>query len=336
MRLVTGRQLIYILLVALPLVMIAAVLLGPTNISINNLIYPELHPQDWMIFRELRLPRAILAGLIGAVLAMSGAVLQGLFRNPLADPSLIGVNAGATVGASLSIVIGSSLVTAHGLGGLSIVALGSFTGSVITVWLIYQLSTGPRGTSVSTMLLVGIAMTALGAALHNLMNFLADNEMLRRMALWQMGNLDLAGWSRVQICLPMIAVFLLLLRNQANPLNALLLGESEARHLGIDVNSMKKRLILLTALGIGVCTALAGTIAFVGLIVPHLVRVICGPDHRILLLASGLLGAILLVLADLLARIVIAPAELPVGAITAFLGVPFFIYLLRHQTRSNA
>lgn len=336
MRLVTGHQLILGLLLVLPLVILAGILIGPTSISPTSIFRPEAHSQDWMILRELRLPRVLLSGLIGAVLAISGAVLQGLFRNPLADPSLIGINAGASVGASFSILIGTSLISISGIGGLSIVALGAFFGGALTVWLVYQLSTGPRGTSVSTMLLVGIAVTALGAALNNLMNFLADNEMLRRMSLWQMGNLDLAGWSHVQLCIAMLTVFLLLLRGQAIRLNALLLGESEARHLGIDVNAIKKRLILLTALGVGVSTALAGSIAFVGLIVPHLVRLMTGPDHRTLLTASGLLGAMLLILADLFARIVLAPAELPVGVVTAFLGVPFFVYLLRHQRRSDA
>lgn len=336
MRLVTGQQLIFALLLGLPLVALAGIFIGPTSISPASIFSPNTHPQDWMILREIRIPRVVLSGLIGSVLAISGAVLQGLFRNPLADPSLIGVNAGASVGASFSILVGSSLISVSGIGGLSIVTLGAFLGGAITVWVVYQLSTSSRGTSVSTMLLIGIAMTALGAALNNLMNFLADNEMLRRMSLWQMGNLDLAGWSRVQLCVVMLMIFLALLRGQAIRLNALLLGESEARHLGIDVTAIKKRLILLTALGIGVSTALAGTIAFVGLIVPHLIRLLAGPDHRTLLLASGLLGAMLLILADLLARILLAPAELPVGVITAFLGVPFFIYLLRHQRRSDA
>lgn len=333
MRLVSGKQLLFWLAFALPLVLLSALFIGSISISPTVLFdsTSASQSQDLMILRELRLPRVLLSALVGAVLAMSGAVLQGLFRNPLADPSLIGVSAGASVGASAAILLGLNWLSIWGLGGLSVVALGAFAGGVLAVLLVYQLSTGPQGTSVTTMLLVGIAISALAGAANSLMSILADNEMLRRMSLWQMGNLDLANWSRIKICLPMLIGFLFLLRGQAGNLNVFLLGESEARHLGIDVDAVKRRLILLTALGVGVCTALVGAIAFVGLIVPHLVRLLSGPDHRTLIPASGLMGAMLLVLADLFSRILIAPAELPVGVITAFLGVPFFIFLLRHQ-----
>lgn len=338
MRLLSGTKLCWILALILPCVFILAVVVGSTSISFVDLLTGNLSAQDALILREIRLPRALLSSLVGAVLAMSGAVLQGLFRNPLADPSLIGVTSGASAGASLSILLGAQFTAFAGaasisaFAGLSFVTLGAFLGGMLAVILVYRLSTNAvRGTSVSTMLLVGIAITAMAAALNNLMSFLADNEMLRRMSLWQMGNLDLANWSRVQICLPMLVLFTLLLKGQAKNLNALLLGESEARHLGVNVKKMKRRLIFLAALGAGISTALAGTIAFIGLIVPHLVRLIAGPDHRRLILASGLLGAILLMLADLIARLVLAPAELPVGIITAFLGVPFFIFLLQQQ-----
>ncbi len=329
-RLVSGHRLILWLTLASPLVLVCAVLIGPTSIS----PFSGMGAQDLMILREIRLPRVILAALIGAVLAMSGAVLQGLFRNPLADPSLIGVSAGASVGASATILFGLGWIPFGALIGISSIALGAFVGGMLAVLLVYRLATGPEGTSVPTMLLVGIAITALAGAVNTLMILVADNEMLRRMSLWNMGNLDLANWNRVLICLPMILVFLVLLKGQAASLNAFLLGESEARHLGINVSSIKRRLILLTALGVGIGTALVGTIAFVGLIVPHLVRLMSGPDHRTLIPASGILGALFLVLADLLSRLLFAPAELPVGVVTAFLGVPFFIFVL-HQQRGR-
>ena len=335
MRLLTGRQLIWLLGLAAPCCALAALFIGSTNISPLVIFDIHTNTQDWMILREIRLPRVLLSMLVGVVLAMSGAVLQGLFRNPLADPSLIGVSAGASTGASLVIVFGSSLALGSGFAGLSMIAFGAFVGSSLAAWLVYRLSAGPRGTSVSTMLLVGIAISALAAALNNLMGFIADNEMLRRMSLWQMGNLDLADWDRVQLGMGMLFAFLLLLNRQAVNLNAMLLGESEARHLGVPVEKLKRRLIFLTALGVGVCTSMVGNITFVGLIVPHLVRLVSGPDHRILLAASGLLGGSLLVMADLLARVVIAPAELPVGVITALLGVPFFILLLRQNSFAN-
>ncbi|MBC6428078.1 MAG: iron ABC transporter permease [Cellvibrionales bacterium] len=312
-------------------------LVGPTALSLRELAGAT--GTDWLILRELRAPRALLAAAVGAVLATSGAVLQGLFRNPLADPSLIGVSAGASVGASASILLGGYLAPSLGawlstsaLSGLSVITLGAFAGGMAAVGLVYRLSTrATTGTSVTTMLLVGIAISALAGALNNGMALLADNQMLRRMSLWQMGNLDLANWQRVQLCLAVGAAVALLLRGQAAGLNALLLGESEARHLGVDVERLKRRLILLTALGVGVATALVGTIAFIGLIVPHLVRLLAGPCHRSLLPASALLGAILLGLADLLARLLLAPTELPVGLLTAFLGAPFFLYLLRRR-----
>lgn len=327
MRLVSGRQLLIYLLLLSPFVLISGVLIGPTSISLFN----ELNSQDLMILREIRLPRVILTAIIGAVLAMSGAVLQGLFRNPLADPSLIGVSAGASVGASATILFGMNWFPLGTIVGLSSIAFGAFIGSTLAVLLVYRLSTGPRGTSVPTMLLVGIAITALAGATNNLMSLVADNEMLRRMSLWHMGNLDLANWNRVLIGSFMLVGYLVLLKGQAANLNAFLLGESEARHLGINVDSIKRRLIFLTALGVGIGTALVGTIAFVGLIVPHLVRLMSGPDHRTLIPASGVFGALFLVLADLLSRLVFAPAELPVGVITAFLGVPFFILILYQQ-----
>lgn len=335
MRLISGQHLVFALTICLPFVALLCALIGSTPLSINTLLAGETDSVDLLILTEIRLPRVLLTLIIGGVLAASGAVLQGLFRNPLADPSLIGVSAGASVGASLSIFVGGSTISAS-FAGLSLVTLGAFIGSIIAVWVVYRLSTGSRGTSVSTMLLVGIAISALAGAMSNLLSFLADNEMLRRMSLWQMGNLDLASWNRVLISAAMLLVFTLLLRRQSTRLNALLLGESEARHLGVDISATKKRLILLAALAVGISTALAGIIAFVGLIVPHLVRQLAGPDHRHLLIASGLMGAILLLLADLIARTILAPSELPVGIVTAFLGVPFFIYLLVHQRRVDA
>jgi iron complex transport system permease protein len=330
MRLLSGSQLIWVLALLLPAALLCSLFIGPTNISPLVIFNGQQH-QDLMILREIRLPRTLLSALIGAVLAISGAVLQGLFRNPLADPSLIGISAGASVGASVAIVFGMNWVSVWAIGGLSVVAFGAFVGGMAAVLLVYRLSTTSEGTSVPTMLLVGIAVSALAAAINNLMSFVVDNELLRRISFWQMGNLDLANWSRVQLCAFMSVGFLLLLRQQAKNLNAFLLGESEARHLGLDVDAIKKRLIFLAALGVGVATAMAGTIAFVGLIVPHLVRIMSGPDHRTLIPASGLLGAIILLLADLISRVLLAPSELPVGVVTAFLGVPFFIYLLRQQ-----
>jgi iron complex transport system permease protein len=285
--------------------------------------------QAALIVGQLRLPRVLLAALMGAILGMSGAATQGLFRNPLADPSLIGVTAGASLGAALVIVLGGNLL--QGYAALTAVSIGAFAGGAVAVLFVYRLATSYSGTSVATMLLAGIAITALAGAVGSLLEFHADNDMLRRISLWKMGGMDGASYPRLLLAGLVGVALLLALPRYAGTLNALLLGESEARHLGIDVDRAKIALVGWVAVGVGTSVALVGTIAFVGLVVPHIVRMLVGPDHRVLLPASALAGAILLVVADTLARVVIAPTELPVGIITAFIGVPFFISLLRQR-----
>ena len=285
------------------------------------------------ILLDIRLPRICLAILIGAILAISGAVMQGLFRNPLAAPSLIGVSSGASVGASVVIVLAGAWLQSNTALGLSLVAVGAFIGSFLVTVLVYRLSTSALGTSVTTMLLAGIAVSALAGAVSGLLSYYADNEMLRQISIWQMGNLSTANWQRVLVLTVVAILVLSLFPRESKSLNALLLGESEARHLGIDVQQVKRKLILLTTLGIGTAVAIGGTIGFVGLIVPHIVRLLIGPDHRWLLPASALAGGVLLLLADTIARIIIAPTELPTGILTAILGAPFFIMLLVQQRR---
>ena len=285
------------------------------------------------ILFDIRLPRICLAILIGAILAISGAVMQGLFRNPLAAPSLIGVSSGASVGASAVIVLAGAWLQSNTALGLSLVAVGAFIGSFLVTVLVYRLSTSALGTSVTTMLLAGIAVSALAGAVSGLLSYYADNEMLRQISIWQMGNLSTANWQRVLVLAVVAILVLSLFPRESKSLNALLLGESEARHLGIDVQQVKRKLILLTTLGIGTAVAIGGMIGFVGLIVPHIVRLLIGPDHRWLLPVSALAGGVLLLLADTIARIIIAPTELPTGILTAILGAPFFIMLLVQKRR---
>ena len=290
------------------------------------------------IIASIRLPRALLAAIIGALLAVSGAAMQGLFRNPLADPSLIGVTAGASLGGSLTIfLLGSGtfiFFNPLSLGlALPLISVGAFIGGLLAVCLVYSLARNSFGTSVATMLLAGIAITALSASFTSLLEYISDNEMLRRISLWRMGGLDGANQTSVVIAAIMLLIVAIVLPRYSQALNALLLGESEARYLGINVEKLKRYLIVLTAACVGISVALAGTITFVGLVVPHMVRLVIGPDHRFLLPASALAGALLLVLADLCARLVLAPAELPVGLVTAFIGVPFFISLLQRRYR---
>lgn len=336
--------LIWSLVMALPLVMLGAMLMGPVFISpleFFRALGVALGSsgaaganQDSLILFSIRLPRMLLAGLIGVSLAVCGTAMQGLFRNPLADPSLIGVSSGASAGASLMIVLGGGALLQSGqFAGLSAVALGAFAGGFVAVLLVYRLATSSTGTSVATMLLAGIAISALAGALNSLFSYVADDEMLRRISLWQMGSLDAANWPRVWLAMLVTSFLMFYLPRDAAALNAFLLGESEARHLGIAVTAVKRRLILLTAMAVGSAVAVAGTISFVGLIVPHIVRLLIGPDHRYLIPGSALAGAILLIVADAFARVVVAPAELPAGILTALLGTPFFFSLLLQKRK---
>lgn len=284
--------------------------------------------QAELIVGQIRLPRALLGLCVGAVLALSGVAMQGLFRNPLADPGLIGVSSGAALGAAVAIVGGAAF------GGLPVwlapylLSLCAFAGGLGVTALVYRLGRRDGQTSVATMLLAGIALTALAGAAIGLFTYLADDATLRTLTFWNLGSLNGASYARLWPLLLVTAAVALWLPRRARALNALLLGESEARHLGFAVERLKRELVFCAALGVGAAVAAAGMIGFIGLVVPHLMRLLVGPDHRLLLPASALAGASLLLLADLLARLLLAPAELPIGIVTALIGAPFFIYLL--------
>ncbi|MAJ81225.1 MAG: iron ABC transporter permease [Porticoccaceae bacterium] len=339
------RELSALLLLSLPLVIMVGMSTGAVKIPIDIIIQhcvsiffrsngTDLNSgQIEIILFDIRLPRLCLAFLVGVVLAISGAVMQGLFRNPLAAPSLIGVSSGASLGASLVIVFAGAWLQSNSILGLSLIATGAFFGSLFVTLIVYRLSTSIFGTSVSTMLLAGIAVSALAGAINSWLSYFADNEMLRQLSVWQMGNLSTANWPRVFI-VGFVGIFVLIIfSRESQSLNALLLGESEARHLGIDVQRVKKKLILLTTLGVGSAVAVAGTIGFVGLVIPHMVRLLIGPDHKRLLPLSALAGGILLLIADIIARVIYAPIEIPPGILTAVLGAPFFIILLADQRK---
>jgi len=341
LRYLSAPILVWILALLLPVVAITSLGVGTIAISTAEILHSfsgavigsSGDAQINSILFDIRLPRILLALLVGAVLASTGAVMQGLFRNPLADPSLIGVSGGASVGASLMIVCAGGFMQSGAFTGLSLVAIGAFLGGFIATIAVYRVATSSLGTSVTTMLLAGIAIGALAGAVNSLLSYVSDNQMLRQISVWQMGNLSGANWLKVTVMGAVSVGLLMLFPSQTKALNALLLGESEARHLGIDVQSVKRRLILLTALGVGVSVALAGLVGFVGLVIPHIVRLIIGPDHRWLLPASALAGASLLIVADSIARVVVLPAELPTGILTALIGAPFFVALLMRQRR---
>jgi len=289
----------------------------------------EIAARDAIILFDIRLPRLVLGILVGASLAVSGAVMQGLFRNPLADPGLVGVGAGAGLGAIGAIVLGASLpvVFRDGL-GTYLVPVAAFFGGWLTTILLYRLSTHRGRTSVAVMLLGGIAIAALAGALSGILIYLADDAQLRDLTFWGLGSLAGATWDKAAVAGPLIVLALAATPFLAQALNALALGEGPAAHLGIPVQRMKTIAILTVAAATGAAVAVSGGIGFVGIVVPHLLRLVIGPDHRWLLPNAALLGAILLILADMIARSVVAPAELPIGIVTATLGGPFFLWIL--------
>ncbi|MGF1750139.1 iron ABC transporter permease [Vibrio cionasavignyae] len=291
-----------------------------------------LAPHIPLVVNDIRLPRTLLCLVVGAILAICGTVMQGLFRNPLAEPGIIGVSAGASLGGAIAIVCFSTLGTQFPeLMNLAVVPVFAFLGGALTTVLVYKLGSGKFGTSVTIMLLAGVAISALAGAGIGFLNFVADDQMLRDLSLWSMGSLAGATWGKISLAALTLLVLIILFAKKAMAINALLLGESEALHLGIAVQRLKRQLILLTAVGVGVTVSVSGPIGFIGLIIPHLGRMLIGPDHRTLLPVSALLGALLMTAADMIARVVVAPAELPVGIVTAIVGAPFFLYLLFQQ-----
>lgn len=277
------------------------------------------------VLASIRAPRVVLAGLVGAALATSGAVLQGLFRNPLADPALLGVTTGASLAVAIALVGFSALQLMAPLWALPVSA---FVGGIATTVVVASLASRGGRTSVSTLLLGGVALNAITGAGLGYLIYAAQESELRDLTFWTLGSLGGATWSRVLALLPFFLVAYVGLFRLGRPLNAMALGEGAALHLGIDVERVKRQGVAFVALAVGAAVCITGSINFVGLVVPHLWRLAFGPDHRGLLVGSALLGALLLVLADLVARVVVAPAELPVGVVTATLGAPFFLWLL--------
>ncbi len=286
-----------------------------------------------VVFWQLRVPRALLAVFVGATLAVAGAMMQGLFRNPLADPGLVGVSSGAALGAVVMIVIGDQLPILEVLRGPLLIPIAAMLGAWVVTLLIFQLASQSGSTSVATLLLAGIAINAFAGAVIGLCTFLADDGQLRSLNFWMLGSLGIADWGSLAMTLPFCAILLLAAPRTAMALNALAIGEPEAGHLGFRPQSLKKFIIVLTAVGVGGCVAQTGMIGFVGLVVPHLIRLMVGPDHRSLLPLSALLGAALLLNADTLARTMVSPAEMPIGILTAAVGAPFFLALLWQQKR---
>ncbi|MGW4907656.1 FecCD family ABC transporter permease [Streptomyces sp. NPDC004270] len=276
---------------------------------------------------NVRFPRIVLALLVGASLGCAGALMQGVFGNPLAEPGVIGVSSGAAVGAVAAIAFGLDF-----LGNWTVTAF-AFAAGLATVLLVYVMSRSGGRTEVVTLILTGIALNAFAGALIGLFLFFADTAAVSQITFWQLGSLSQATWPKVLAVLPCAVLGLAAAPRYARRLDLLSLGERPARHLGVDVERLRLTLVLVIALLTAAAVSVSGIIGFVGLVVPHLLRMTAGPGHRFLVPGSALLGAVVLLTADLAARTLASPAELPLGVLTALLGSPFFFWLLRRTRR---
>lgn len=342
-KLILGGLFILLIAASVLSVCVGAVKIGAGelwSIIVNQLGFSNIQnysQQQEAVFTTLRLPRTLLGILVGATLAIAGATIQGLFRNPLAEPGLIGISAGATLFAVIMIVLEArffSFMTAtFGYYALSIAA---FLGGALATLIVYRLSMNRGKADITTLLLAGIAINALAGSFTGLLTYAASDDQLRNITFWSMGSLGSASWKTVGVILPLVLLPLIALPFFAKPLNALALGEAQAGHMGIHVGLLKSMTIILATLGVGASVSVSGMIGFIGLVIPHILRMAFSADNRLVLPGSALLGASVLVLADLISRVIVAPAELPIGIITAILGCPVFIYIILVERRKRS
>jgi len=309
------------------LAFILACITGSINISLRDLFTSSLDDLSRVVLIEIRLPRVILAGLVGASLGISGAALQGLFRNPLADPGLIGVSAGAALGATLVIVLGSNFFGSFALGSF-LLPLGAILGAMSVILLLYFLTKGFGYQGVTYMLLVGIAVNAIAGVGIGILTFISTDSELRGLTFWTMGSFGGVTWPLLIPAILIILISISLMMTVSRNLDLIQLGEPEAYRLGVDVKKLKYKIILTCAAAVGASVSLSGMIGFVGLVVPHLVRLFGGVNHNFLMPGSAFVGASLMIIADMLSRTIIQPAELPVGLLTSAIGSPFFLWLI--------
>ncbi|ABD87525.1 FecCD family ABC transporter permease [Rhodopseudomonas palustris] len=288
--------------------------------------------RDQLVLWSIRVPRIVAAAMVGSLLAVAGALMQGLFRNPLADPALVGVSSGGAFAAATAIVITDSALGAQlRFMQNELLPIAAFVGSLATTMILYSIASRQGRTSIAMFLLAGLAIAAIANAGIGVLVYVADDRQLRDITFWMLGSLSGATWAKTATIAPVLAIALLVCAVIARRLDLLVLGESEAFHSGVDVERLKRLSIVLISAMTGVAVAICGVVGFIGIIVPHLLRLVIGPSHRLLLPASALLGAVLLVGADTLARTLVAPAEMPIGILTAAIGAPFFLAMLLRQ-----
>lgn len=335
----SGAQVIIGSALLLAVAIVASLSLGPTGITLSSLpraISAAISGTDdaaiareQLVLLDIRLPRTLLGIFVGASLAIAGAIMQGLFRNPLADPGLVGVSSGAALAAVATIVLGNG-IGAPLLAPLGIYALpvAAFFGGMITTLILVAIAGRHGQLMIGTLLLAGIALGALSGALTGLLAYASDDRQLRDLTFWSMGSLGGANWPKIVAVLPFGILIALLTPLLIRGLNGFLLGEAEAFHLGINVERTKRIAIVATAASVGAAVAMAGVIGFIGIVVPHIIRLLAGPDHRVVLPGSALFGAALLLFADIIARLIVRPAELPIGIVMAAIGTPVFLHLV--------
>ena len=306
---------------------------GSIAINFTDIFSGEISDLTKIVLLEIRLPRVILAALVGASLGISGAALQGLFRNPLADPGLIGVSAGAALGATLVIVLGSNFLSGFMLGSF-LLPLGAISGAMLVIMMLYMLTKGFGYQGVTYMLLVGIAVNAIAGVGIGILTFISTDSELRGLTFWTMGSFGGVTWPLLIPAIIIILISVASMMTVSRNLDLIQLGEPEAYRLGVDVKKLKYKIIISCAAAVGASVSLSGMIGFVGLVVPHLVRLFGGVNHNYLLPGSAFIGAALMITADMVARTMIQPAELPVGLITSAIGSPFFLWLIFRIKRS--
>jgi iron complex transport system permease protein len=291
-------------------------------------------PIEEALFFQIRLPRVILCAFVGAALSVAGAMMQALFRNPIVEPGLVGTSSGAALGAAFIFVMGKSVTgPVAAIAGPLLLPLFAFIGGFTATLVVYKLSNVFGKTNVNTMILAGIAMNALANGGTGFFSYVARDPQARSITFWNLGTLAGADWKGVIMVGISTSVGILLCLRYSKGLNALMLGEEEAGSLGIHTEKLKMRVLLLNTFIVAMATSLVGVISFIGLIVPHLLRILKSSDNRFLLIGSALLGAILLNLADMIARVLVAPSEFPIGVVTAFAGAPVFLYMLIRNSR---
>jgi len=325
-------------IILLIVVLIAAIAFGAVSIrpaemfsSLKHFFQGEAPANIYEgVFLKLRLPRVLLCAITGAVLAVSGVLMQGLFRNPIVEPGLVGTSAGAAFGASLIFVLGSNInPTFKSTMGPFLVPLFAFGGGLIATYVVYVLAKTEKRISIIALLLIGMTVNALGLSGVGFMSFIARDPQARSITFWGLGNFSGATWLQVSIVGSVALVVFIIATFFSKQLNALLLGEEEATYLGVNTGRLKTTILIINTAMVSVATAFVGVISFVGLIVPHIIRLLMGSDNKILLPASMIVGAILLTLAEMAARLLIAPAEIPVGIIVSIVCAPVFIFLLK-------